>query len=271
MGLFDKKFCDVCGEKIGLLGNRKLEDGNLCKDCAKKLSPLFSERRHSTVAEIKEQLAYREKNAELLDSFHPDRTYGHSKKIFVDTAAKKFIVTYYDNWKGENPDLISFSQVKNVQSKVEETKTEIYMKDKEGNERSYSPPRYEYEYSFIMRIFVESPWFDKIEIELNGNPGPDSPHSPEYRDCEFQVKELTELLMNSAVVPNVQPAAPSTSPAPTANEWTCGCGAVNSGNFCCSCGAQKTENKPRFCGNCGWQNTDPANSPKFCPHCGSQL
>ena len=36
MGLFDKKYCDICGEKIGLLGNRKLEDGNLCKDCAKK-------------------------------------------------------------------------------------------------------------------------------------------------------------------------------------------------------------------------------------------
>ena len=41
MGLFDKKVCDICGEKIGLLGNRKLDDGNLCKDCAKKLSPWF--------------------------------------------------------------------------------------------------------------------------------------------------------------------------------------------------------------------------------------
>ena len=29
MALFSTKFCDVCGEKIGLLGNRKLEDGNL--------------------------------------------------------------------------------------------------------------------------------------------------------------------------------------------------------------------------------------------------
>ena len=45
MGLFDKKICDICGEKIGLLGNRKLDDGNLCKDCAKKLSPWFEERR----------------------------------------------------------------------------------------------------------------------------------------------------------------------------------------------------------------------------------
>lgn len=53
MGLFDKKYCDICGEKIGLLGNRKLENGNLCKDCAGKLSPFFSDRRNSTVEEIK--------------------------------------------------------------------------------------------------------------------------------------------------------------------------------------------------------------------------
>ena len=31
MGLFDKKYCDICGEKIGLFGNRKLEDGELCQ------------------------------------------------------------------------------------------------------------------------------------------------------------------------------------------------------------------------------------------------
>ena len=46
MGLFDKKNCDICGEKIGLLGNRKLDDGNLCKNCDSKLSPWFEERRH---------------------------------------------------------------------------------------------------------------------------------------------------------------------------------------------------------------------------------
>ena len=37
MGLFDKKYCDVCGAKIGFLGNRKLEDGNLC--CLRKVCP----------------------------------------------------------------------------------------------------------------------------------------------------------------------------------------------------------------------------------------
>mgnify|MGYP000349813611 CR=1 FL=1 len=52
MGLFDKKICDICGEKIGLLGNRKLDDGNLCKDCAKNCHHV-EDRRHSTVEDIK--------------------------------------------------------------------------------------------------------------------------------------------------------------------------------------------------------------------------
>lgn len=62
MGLFDKKYCSICNEKIGLLGNRKLDDGNLCKECANKLSPWFQDRRKSTVDGIKEQLQYRENN-----------------------------------------------------------------------------------------------------------------------------------------------------------------------------------------------------------------
>lgn len=269
MGLFDKKYCDICGEKIGLLGNRKLEDGNLCKDCAKKLSPFFSERRHSTVEEIKEQLAYRAENAEKLNDFHPDRSYGRSKKIYVDTAAKQFVVSFYDDWKKENPDLISFEQVKNVQSEVKESKSEIYFKDSEGKNKSYNPPRYEYEYSFILKIFVDSPWFDEIKVELNGNPGPESPYTAEYREYEFQCKELTDLLMNRVSMTNTQAAA--AMPNKTENGWTCVCGAVNSGKFCSSCGSPKPENKPRFCTNCGWKNPNPENSPKFCPECGNKL
>ena len=84
MGLFDKKYCDVCGEKIGLLGNRKLEDGNLCKNCAGKLSPFFSERRRSTVEEIREQLAYREANQELVAAFNPTKVLGGDMKIYFD-------------------------------------------------------------------------------------------------------------------------------------------------------------------------------------------
>ena len=82
--LFEKKICSVCGGEIGLLGNRKLEDGNLCKNCAKKLSPWFSDRRHSTVDEIKEQLAYREANLEQVKAFLTTRTLGADTKILLD-------------------------------------------------------------------------------------------------------------------------------------------------------------------------------------------
>ena len=93
MGLFDKKYCDVCGEKIGLLGNRKLGDGNLCKNCAKQLSPWFSERRHSTLADIKAQLAYREENKQAVKDFHVTLTLGKGMKVLVDEDAHKFMVT----------------------------------------------------------------------------------------------------------------------------------------------------------------------------------
>ncbi|MBQ4253374.1 MAG: DUF4428 domain-containing protein, partial [Erysipelotrichaceae bacterium] len=69
MGLFDAKYCDICGEKIGLLGNRKLDDGNMCKNCAAKLSPFFTGRKRTSVADIKKQLAYREENARQLVDF----------------------------------------------------------------------------------------------------------------------------------------------------------------------------------------------------------
>jgi len=98
MGLFDKifekKICSICGGEIGLLGNRKLEDGNCCKTCAAKLSPFFSDRRSSTVEEIKQQLAYREANKAEVAKFKVTRTIGtDSKKILLDEDARRFVVT----------------------------------------------------------------------------------------------------------------------------------------------------------------------------------
>ena len=139
MGLFDKKYCDVCGAKIGLLGNRKLEDGNLCKECAGKLSPWFSERRQSTVQEIKEQLAYREENREAVAAFHTTRTLGGRVKVLLDEDAGKFMVTSARNLAEANPDVLSFSDVTGCQLDIDESKTEIEYKDAEGKRQSFNP------------------------------------------------------------------------------------------------------------------------------------
>lgn len=199
MGLFDRKFCDICGQKIGLLGNRKLEDGNLCKDCANKLSPFFDERRHSTVAQIQQQLAYREQNKFAVAQFNPTRSYGNGKKVYVDMNANKFIVTRASNWRNDNPDVIDISQVISVDTDIKEHKKEIYYKDEQGQQQSYNPRRYEYTYEFKVRINVNSPWFDDINLELSEFKRPDSKHSPKYNEFMMQMNELKTVLMGQGV------------------------------------------------------------------------
>ena len=167
MGFFDKKYCDVCGEKIGLLGNRKLENGNLCKDCAAKLSPFFSERKSSTVEEIKEQLAYREENRKELERFQATRIIGERMKVMVDEAGKRFVVTSSSDLLKANPDIINLSDVISCNLDLDVEDTEIMRKDSQGKEVSYNPPRFCYSYNFNIEIGVRNPWFTQIRFRLN--------------------------------------------------------------------------------------------------------
>lgn len=256
MGLFDKKYCDICGEKIGLLGNRKLEDGNLCKNCARKLSPFFSERRTSTVEEIKQQLAYRAENEQQLAGFKPDSTFGEHKKVYVDQSSGRFIVTAATNWRSANPDLIAFSQVMGVNTDIHENKTELYYKDENGNRQSYSPRRYECNYEFHVTILVDSPWFDKIELELSNGNRPDSPYTDLYRRYEEQMHTLADLL--SGRQRNAYGQGGFAAPAAQKNReqeimegvikdasWVCkACGLINHGTLTChQCGGPVSDER----------------------------
>lgn len=167
MGLFDKKYCDICGNKIGLFGNRKLEDGNLCGDCAKKLSPWFSDRRSSTVDEIRGQLEYREMNKEYVAQFNTTASYGRGKKLLLDEDKQLFMVASTRNLAEENPDVLSFSQVTGCELDVQEDKDELKTRDAQGNSVSYNPPRYKYSYDFYIVIHVNHPYFDEIKFQLN--------------------------------------------------------------------------------------------------------
>ena len=144
--LFEKKECSVCGGEIGLLGNRKLEDGNLCKECANKLSPWFDDRRHSTVDQIVEQLEYREANREKVEQFHVTRTLGEDMKVLIDEDAGLFMVTNSSRVKEANPDVLAFSDVTGCVLDIDEDRTELMRDGKDGEEISYNPPRYEYDY-----------------------------------------------------------------------------------------------------------------------------
>ena len=165
--LFEKKVCDICGGEIGMLGNRKLDDGNLCKNCAKELSPWFSDRRHSTVEEIRQQLAYREDNKKKVQMFQITRDFkGSNAHVFIDDQHGWFTIASRISVEN-NPDILELSQITSCRLDVEQERTEEFYEDKEGNEQSYDPPRYNYSYDYKIEIGVRAPWFNEMRISLN--------------------------------------------------------------------------------------------------------
>lgn len=169
--ILEKKECSICQKEIGLLGNRKLEDGNMCKECEKKLSPWFAERRHTTVEDIQKQLSDRMLNYENLKDFHPTTVLGDEYKMHIEDQhgiPYRFVVSKTNSFLNENADLLYFSDISSCMLDIQESNIELKYTNSQKERVSYNPPRYEYRYDFyvIMRI-MNNPYFDEIRFKLN--------------------------------------------------------------------------------------------------------
>lgn len=193
MGLFEKKYCDICGEKIKFLGTKKLEDGIMCKDCTKKLSPWMSDRRHTLLGDIRAHLAYREENLLRYDAFQCTRSFGKDTKIFLNDNDGTFIVSRRPS-REENPDVISLNQVLSCEPEITEHETEELHPGPDGKNVPYIPPRYNYQYTFNIKIQINSPWFSEIKFQLayftTKQPG-----GMEYYTAECAAVEIHNALM----------------------------------------------------------------------------
>ena len=246
--LFEKKICDVCGEEIGLLGNRKLEDGNLCKACAKKLSPWFEERRHSTLEEIKQQLAYREENRKAVQAFNVTRTFGVSRKLYLDDDAGKFMVVQTGSIEEENPDVLEVSQVTGCNLDIRQTEHEDKRRDDEGNMVSYNPPRIWFSYDFYMIIRVNHPYFDDMTFRLNNSSVDVKPNfgsyvrsinpasNRDYMEYEQIGNEIREALLNASHEVRQKAQEAKAPPRRVTCPW-CGATTTPDASGCCEyCG-----------------------------------
>lgn len=299
MGLFgkffEKKECDICGGEIGMLGNRKLDDGNLCKNCAKKLSPWFEDRRHSTVEEIRQQLSDREANKGKVQRFQTTRDFkGSTKHVFIDERNGWFAIGMHMN-EEENPDILDLSQITSCRLDIKQNRTEEYYEDKDGDRKSYTPPRYNYSYNYSVKLTVNAPWFDEMELRLNTF---DIEERDRRRIMEMENlgNEIVETLtrrnaagnpygassgmpMNGMAYgqsPEIQRGSFVQQPNMQMNQesWRCSCGALNTTKFCQECGQSKPAVQQTAgirCDKCGWRPVNMDQIPKFCPECGDPI
>ena len=275
MGLFDafkKKDCEICGKEVGMFGYKKLEDGEICKDCVKLLSPWFDDRRHSTVEQIKQQLIYRENNKKELADFRASQVIGDNYKMYVEEVngvPTRFLVTDADSYMDENPDIIEFKDLLSCTADIQTDERELKRDDGNGNEVSYDPPRYETEYEFYINMNIaNNPYFDDINFKLNNGtvtletragatnsflgmnfstgPVDVSSHREQerYQKYKEMCLQIEQVVQRSRMAP--QTVSANVAPAPE---------------------AAPAQSGPKFCTNCG----APADGGKFCQSCGSKL
>ena len=181
MGLFDKKTCAVCGEKIGALSGKKLSDGNLCKDCVKQLSPWFDDFKNASTADIRSQLEARKANRAALGEFKMTRSFGEFGAILIDDEHRKFLavadtspsllgerkaVTTLEDVLEFNPDVIDFSQIRDVDLDIVQTQREE-KQTVNGEQVSYDPRHIRYMYEFAMVIRLDHPYISSMRVVLN--------------------------------------------------------------------------------------------------------
>ncbi len=111
MGLFEKKTCEHCGEKAGLLSRVKLSDGFLCGDCRKKLSSLSTGWRQRTYEDVKTHIAAREANRAKVREFQTTRKLGPQGEVELDEGRRQFLFALGRDYAEGNPEVFGYEQL----------------------------------------------------------------------------------------------------------------------------------------------------------------
>ena len=183
MGLFSKD-CVICGGSGGALSSRKLADGHICGDCAKRLSPWFDDFKSSTAEDIKTQLNYRDENRRALDDFEVTKSRGIKKyaedmQYAYDAGRRAFVIVEgpaetAEDFADRNPDIIQFDQVNDVWLEVDEYWTEGAGEfELKPFNQTITQEKYKevyWRYDFYLNIETDHPYAERIRYKMNYKP-----------------------------------------------------------------------------------------------------
>ena len=178
--LFKKDPCCLCGEKTGLL-DKKCQDGKVCKECAKKVSPWFEDWKTADKLKLETHIAMRAADRSMADMGNYNKVFGEFGVILIDEAAKKFIA-FPDTSSGLfgsqrkvkslsdvidlGPDIIDFKAVEDIELDITET-TREEKRTENGQQVSYFPPHILYMETFTLHLKLDYPFFKNMRIQLN--------------------------------------------------------------------------------------------------------
>lgn len=205
----DKKKCAVCGEKAGVFTRIKLNDGLLCGDCVKKCSEHLEDYDEFTAEEIRNHLAYRERNkhSEMLQDFHTTLTLGEYEVLKIDEDKSYWMLTTPKRYAEENPDVFYLTQVTECEViEKKELYTPVYNndEDKDDDKHKHSAElkkkfirknqQPEYGYWFYVHIGLHHPCFSQIVMRVNKYIIREK-NQNEYVSCKRQAESICDTFI----------------------------------------------------------------------------
>lgn len=167
MGLFDKKNCDICGEKLDFQ-----ETANWTMEICVRTVPasfLLGLKKDATAPQkiSKDSWNTEKKNKNAVRSFSITREFSADRyHVFIDDNKGLFAVAFNMS-EQDNPDIVPLSAITSCRLDIDEQRVEEEYKDQDGESRSYVPPRYNYSYDYKIKLGVNTPWFDDMDFKLN--------------------------------------------------------------------------------------------------------
>jgi hypothetical protein len=149
MSMFTRQLCSVCGKRCGTFANNLLADGYLCSRCAGKLSPWLTDYHRLTAAQIRQHLAYRRANRQMVEQFTvTDQIAEGEPALILDRTNQLLILTGDPSWRHGNPDILAFSQLLAARTVV----TPLGQ--------------------VLLRVEAASPWFSRVDLPVGSGDDP---------------------------------------------------------------------------------------------------